>query len=295
VSYEFIRFEVEDGIAVLTMNRPEVLNAMHPPMMNEMIAAFDEADANEDVRAIIVTGEGRGFCGGADLSGGADIFDKGSKADSPMREDGTFDYSKESARDGGGKLALRIYNCLKPVIAAVNGPAVGIGASMILPMDIRLASEKAKLGFVYARRGIVFECCSSWFLPRVVGVSRALEWSFSGRVMPAQELKDGGLVRDVLPPDELMPKAREIAREIVEYTSPVSVALMRQMVWKGLGMAHPMEAHRIESRGICTRGKSADAKEGVQSFVEKRAPHFPGKVSTDMPDYFPWWEEPEYS
>lgn len=294
MGYEFIRLETKDAVATLTLNRPEVLNAMHTPMMDEIISAFDLTDADDAVRAVIVTGEGRGFCGGADLSKGADIFDKNTKADSPLREDGTFDYTKESARDGGGKLAIRLFNSLKPIIAAVNGPAVGIGASMILPMDIRIASDKAKLGFVYARRGIVYECCSSWFLPRIVGISRALEWSFSGRVMPAEELKAGGLFRDVLPADQLLPAARAIADEIAAYASPVSIALMRQMAWRGLGMAHPMEAHRVESRGICTRGKSADAKEGVQSFVEKRVPHFPGKVSTDMPDYFPWWEEPKY-
>lgn len=294
MKYETILYDVEDGIATVTLNRPDVLNAMNPQMTDELIAVFDETDKDDAVRAVIVTGAGRGFCGGADLSKGASIFDKNSRADSPMREDGTFDYSKESARDGGGKLALRIFQSLKPVIAAVNGPAVGVGASMILPMDIRLASDTAKVGFVYARRGIVFECCSSYFLPRIVGISRTLEWAFSGRVMMAEELKAGGLFRDVLAPDQLIPAARAIAREIAEYTSPVSVALMRQMAWRGLSMEHPMEAHRVESRGICTRGKSADAKEGVQSFIEKRPPHFPGKVSTDMPDYFPWWEEPKY-
>jgi enoyl-CoA hydratase/carnithine racemase len=212
-----------------------------------------------------------------------------------MREDGSFDYSKESARDGGGRLALRIFRSLKPVIAAVNGAAVGIGASMLLPMDIRLAGENARVGFVYARRGIVYECCSSYFLPRIVGISRALEWSYSGRVMPAAELKSGGLVRDVVPADQLLPAAYALAREITDYTAPVSVALMRQMLWRGQAMQHPMDAHKVESRGICSRGRSADAKEGVQSFVEKRAPKFPGVVSKDMPDFFPWWEEPTYS
>ena len=295
VTFETILYEIEDGIATVTLNRPEVFNAMSPQMMQELIDAFDLTDADDDVRAVIITGAGRGFCGGADLSNGASVFDKNSRADSPMREDGTFDYSKESARDGGGKLALRIFDSLKPVIAAVNGPAVGIGASMILPMDIRIASDTAKIGFVYARRGIVFECCSSYFLPRVVGIARTMEWSLSGRVMPAEEAKAGGLFRDVLPREELLPAARAIAREIADTTAPVSVALMRQMAWRGLSMDHPMEAHRIESRGICTRGKSPDAKEGVQSFVEKRLPNFSGKVSTDMPDYFPWWEERKYS
>ncbi|MGB8364210.1 MAG: crotonase/enoyl-CoA hydratase family protein [Rhizomicrobium sp.] len=300
LNYETILCEVADGIATVTLNRPEVFNAMSPQMMNELMSVFDETDRDDRVRAVVVTGAGKGFCGGADITKGAGAFDKdknGSKTetDSPFRPDGTFDYSRESARDGGGKLALRIFGSLKPVIGAINGAAVGIGASMLLPMDIRVASEKARLGFVYARRGIVFECCSSWFLPRIVGISRALEWSFSGRVMPAQELKEGGLVRDVVPHEQLLPAAYAIAREIGDNTAPVSIALMRQMAWRSLGMAHPMDAHRIESRGICTRGRSADAKEGVQSFLEKRAPHFPCTVSKDMPDYFPWWEEPAYS
>ncbi|MBB4155094.1 enoyl-CoA hydratase/carnithine racemase [Sphingomonas jinjuensis] len=295
MTYQFIRFEVSDQIATVTLDRPDVMNAMHRPMIAELIRAFDQSDADDAVRAVIVTGAGRAFCAGADLSKGTDEFEKSALSNSARRPDGSFDYSAEAARDGGGSLALRIYNSRKPIIAAINGAAVGIGASMTLPMDVRLASENAKLGFVYARRGIVHECCSSFFLPRVVGISRALEWSMSGRVMPALELKDGGLVRDVLSPDELLPAARAIAAEIAGHTAPVSIALMRQMLWRGLEMSHPMEAHRVESRGILTRGRSADAKEGVASFVEKRAPHFPQNVTTDMPDYFPWWEEPRYS
>lgn len=300
MSYETIRYEVKDGIATVTLNRPEVFNAMNPAMMNELIAVFDETDQDDSVRVVVVTGEGKGFCGGADLSKGADIFDKdknGSvvKEDSPIRADGTFDYSHAAARDGGGKLALRIFDSLKPVIGAINGAGVGVGASMLLPMDIRIASEKGRLGFVYARRGIVYECCSSWFLPRLVGIAKTLEWSFSGRVLSAEELKAGGLVSEIVTPDQLLPRAYEIAREIADNTAPVSIALMRQMAWRSLGMAHPMDAHRIESRGICTRGRSADAKEGVKSFVEKRLPDFPCSVSEDMPDYFPWWEEPSYS
>ena len=299
MNYETIRYQVENGIATVTLNRPEVFNAMNSLMMNELIALFDETDRDDAVRVVVVTGEGKGFCGGADLSKGADIFDKdkngSAEKDTPIRADGTFDYSKESARDGGGRLALRIFNSLKPVIGAINGAGVGIGASMLLPMDIRIASEKARLGFVYARRGIVFECCSSWFLPRIVGITKALEWSYSGRVMPADELKAGGLVSEVVAHEQLLPRAYEIAREIADNTAPVSVALMRQMAWRSLGMSHPMEAHRIESRGICTRGRSSDAKEGVQSFMEKRLPEFACTVSGDMPDYFPWWDEPTYS
>jgi len=299
LSYETIRYEVQNGIATVTMNRPEVFNAMNTPMMLELIDAFDQSDADDAVRVVVVTGEGRGFCGGADLSKGADIFDKKTSGVDTKGEainpDGSFNYSAEGARDGGGKLALRIFNSLKPVIAAINGAGVGVGASMTLPMDIRIASEKGRLGFVYARRGIVFECCSSWFLPRIVGIAKTLEWSMSGRVLSAQEMKDGGLVSEIVPPEQLLPRAYEIAREIADNTAPVSIALMRQMAWRSLGWDHPMEGHRIESRGICTRGRSPDAKEGVKSFVEKRLPNFECTVSKDMPDYFPWWEEPKYS
>jgi len=296
MDFEFILYDVVDHVATVTLNRPDALNAMHTPLRLEIMRALDLADQDDDVRAVIVTGAGKAFCAGADLSKGTSIFDKNrDPSKSAMRPDGTFDYSSELARDGGGVLALRIFRCLKPVIAAVNGVAVGVGASMILPMDIRIASDKARIGFVYARRGIVHECCSSYFLPRVVGISRALEWSYSGRVMPAEEVKAGGLVRDVVPADRLMTAAREIAHEISVNTAPVSIALMRQMLWQGQAMRHPMEAHRIESRGISTRGRSRDVKEGVQSFLDKRPAQFPDKVSTDMPDYFPWWEEPKYS
>jgi enoyl-CoA hydratase/carnithine racemase len=285
-----------DAIATITLNRPEVFNAFNGVLREEVMAALDLADADDNVGAIIVTGAGKAFCGGADVSKGASIFDKNDKpGGSAMRADGTFDYSHPAARDGGGVMALRFFNCLKPVIGAINGAAAGVGASMTLPMDIRIGNEKARMGFVYARRGIVYECCSSWFLPRIVGISRALQWSFSGRIVPAQELLDTGLLSEIVPEDRLLPRAREIAREIIDNTSPVSIALMRQMLWRGLGISHPMEAHQIESRGICARGRSPDAKEGVRSFLEKRAPDFHGKVSTDMPDYFPWWQEPAYS
>lgn len=297
---ENILYEVRDGIATITLNRPDVFNAMSLVMMQELIDLFDETDRDDNVRVVVVTGAGKAFCGGADLSKGAAVFDKDKKvegrgASGARRPDGSFDYSAEAARDGGGKLALRIFASLKPVIGAINGAGVGIGASMLLPMDIRLASEKGRLGFVYARRGIVFECCSSWFLPRIVGIAKTLELSFSGRILTADELKEVGLVSRVVPPDELLPAAYEIAREIADNTAPVSVALMRQMAWRSLGLDHPMAAHRIESRGICTRGASADAKEGVASFLEKRLPNFPCTVSDDMPDYFPWWDEPQYS
>ncbi|GGZ11125.1 crotonase/enoyl-CoA hydratase family protein [Novosphingobium colocasiae] len=296
--FEHILYEVVDGVATLTLNRPDVFNAMGAAMLDEILTALDLVDADDGVGAVIITGAGKGFCGGADLSRGKAAFDKegdGKQTPSvPVLADGSIDYSTEAARDGGGRLALRIFASLKPVIGAINGAGVGIGASMLLPMDIRICSDKGRLGFVYARRGIVFECCSSWFLPRVVGIAKALELSLSGRILSAAELKEVGLVSEVTSAEDLLPRAREIALEIVRNTAPVSVALMRQMAWRSLGMAHPMEAHRIESRGIRTRAASPDAKEGVTSFVEKRAPQFPCRVSTDMPDYFPWWEDPAY-
>lgn len=295
MGFETILYEVNDNIATITLNRPEVLNAMGGGMREELIAAFDLTDGDDDVRAVVVTGAGKAFCGGADFSKGAAVFDKNrDPAHSPVRPDGSIDYSNPLSRDGGGLVALRIFRSLKPVIPAINGAAAGVGASMTLPMDIRIGSEKARMGFVYARRGIVHECCSSWFLPRAVGINKALEWSFSGRIIPADELKAAGLLSQVVPPEELLPAAYAIGREIAENTAPVSIALMRQMLWRGLGMPDPMDAHRIESRGISTRGRTPDAKEGVKSFLERRLPAFECKVSSDMPDFYPWWEEPVY-
>ncbi len=297
MNYETIRVEVADHIQTITLHRPEKLNAFTTQMMNEMIAAFDESDRNDDVRVVIVTGAGRAFCAGADLSAGARTFELSERKDRAQPKtgaDGRPDYSDEAIRDGGGRVTLRIFKSMKPVIAAINGPAVGIGATMTLPMDIRLASSEARVGFVFARRGIVMEAASSWFLPRLVGPQQALEWIYSGRVFNADEALRGRLVSKVLPPDELLPEARRIAREIVDNTSPVAVALMRQMVWRMLGADDPMEAHKIDSRGIFERGRSADVREGVTSFLEKRPPNFPDKVSKDMPAYFPWWQERGY-
>ena len=289
MAFETIRYEVDAGILTLTLNRPDRLNAFNGVMMQEMITAFDQADADDAVRAIIVTGEGRGFCAGADLEKGGDTFNYDERDD---RAGGSA--SGTAPRDGGGLLTLRIFECLKPVIAAVNGPAVGVGVTMQLPMDIRIASENARFGFVFARRGIVPEACSSWFLPRVVGISQALEWTYSGRVFPAAEALAGGLVKEVLPADQLLPRARAIAAEIAENTSAVSVALTRQMMWRMLGADHPMEAHKIDSRAIYALGQTADAKEGVMSFLEKRPPEFPGRPSQDMPGFFPWDDERHY-
>src|SRR6478609_1331815 len=251
MAYETLLYEVSDHVLTITLNRPDRLNAFTGTMMNELIAAFDAADADDDVRAIIVTGAGRAFCAGADLSQGAKTFDFAARADrpdkqgAPQRPDGGIAYSHESVRDGGGRLSLRIFECMKPVIAAINGPAVGVGATMLLPMDIRIASEDARFGFVFARRGITPEACSSWFLPRVVGISQALEWTCTGRIFSAQEALAGRLVKQLYKPDELLPAARALAREIADNTAPVSLAITRQMMWRMLGADHPMEAHRI--------------------------------------------------
>lgn len=292
MSYETIRYAVEEGIATITLHRPEKLNAFTEKMMAEVIDALDRVDADDAVRVVIFTGEGRAFCAGADLSEGTNAFVFEGDV---VQGDGSLNYGVDAARDGGGRVTLRIFQCLKPVIAAINGPAVGIGATMTLPMDIRLASDTARMGFVFARRGIVNEAASAWFLPRVVGVSQAMEWCATGRVFDAAEAKAGGLVRSLHAPEDLLPAAQALAREIADNTAPVSVALIRQMVWRGLGMSHPMEAHRVDSRGILSRGRSGDVAEGVTAFLEKRPARFPDKVSTDMPDYFPWWDEPAYS
>lgn len=293
MTYNTIRYEVEDGVALITLSRPDKLNAFTPEMMREMIDAVDRTDADDAVRAVIFTGEGRAYCAGADLSAGTRGFVDESQQ-SLMNTDGSVNYSSEAARDGGGLLTLRLFESRKPLIGAINGAAVGIGVTMTLPMDIRLASEAARFGFVFTRRGIVPEAASSWFLPRVVGVSKALEWCYSGRVFDAQEALDGGLVRSIHAPEDLLPAARAIAREIVENTAPVSVALTRQMLWRGLGQSHPMEAHRIDSRAILSRTASADAAEGVASFLEKRPAAYPDAVSKDMPDFYPWWDDQPY-
>ena len=298
--YETILYDVEDGILTITLNRPDKLNAFTVTMMNELIEAFDRADADDAVRAVIVTGAGRAFCAGADLSAGGKTFDFEARSDRPDKQgtpvlpDGQPDLGHESVRDGGGRVSLRIFECLKPVIAAVNGPAVGVGVTMQLPMDIRLASDTARFGFVFARRGITPEACSSWFLPRIVGVSKALEWAYTGRVFSAQEALAGGLVSAVHAPDALLPAARALAREIADNSAPVSVALTRQMIWRMAGADHPMEAHKVDSRAIWARGRADDAKEGVSAFLEKRPAAFRNQVSTDMPSFFPWWKPRSY-
>jgi enoyl-CoA hydratase/carnithine racemase len=292
--YETIRYAVDKGVATLTLNRPDKLNAFTPQMMSEIIKALDVADADDAVRAVIVTGEGRAFCAGADLSGGAEAFDVSEAMGSPVRADGTIDYAHESARDLAGLLTLRLFKCLKPVLAAVNGPAVGVGATMLLAMDVRMASVDARFGFVFARRGLVPEGAAAFFLPRIVGISQALEWCCTGRVFSAAEALAGGLVSKLCAADELLPAVERLAREIADNSAPVSVALTRQMMWRGLGQDDPMEAHKIDSRAIVSRSRSADVAEGVASFLEKRPALFPDRVSNDMPDYFPWWVERSY-
>jgi enoyl-CoA hydratase/carnithine racemase len=285
MEFEQILYEVDDHVLTITLNRPDRLNAFTPTMGRELIEALDAADADDDVRAIVVTGAGRGFCAGADLEAGGSTFDWSERHAA----------GEEVPRDGGGRISLRLFDCVKPVIAAINGPAVGVGITMTLPMDVRLAAEGAKIGFVFARRGIVPEACSSWFLPRLVGISKAMEWVATGRVFDASEALAGGLVRSVHAPDDVLGAARDLAREIADNSAPVSVALARRMLWTMLGAPHPMEAHRADSRAMFARGRSADAVEGVTSFLEKRPAHFGDRVSDGLPDVLPWLEEPAFS
>ncbi|MEM7780126.1 MAG: crotonase/enoyl-CoA hydratase family protein [Pseudomonadota bacterium] len=283
-----ILVEKADGIATITLNRPEKMNAYTRTMGAEIISAMDDIDADDDVRAVIFTGSGeRAFCAGADLTpdDGGQIFSDGAEVKS---------LSDERVRDGGGRLTLRLFESQKPLISACNGVAVGVGATMQLAMDIRLASSTARYGFVFARRGIVPEAASSWFLPRIVGISQALEWCYSGRVFDAEEAKEGGLVRSIHAPDELLFRAGELAREIADNTSAVSVAMTRAMMWRMMNADHPMEAHKIDSRAIYRLSRGKDAAEGIASFLEKRKPMYPGKVSEDMPDFYPWWEARAY-
>ena len=283
MGFEHIRYEVNDRVCTITLHRPDKLNAVTRPMLGELVAAFDHADADDTVRAVIVTGAGRAFCAGADLSGGARTFDRASRGD------------EGEHRDGGGIVSLRVYDMKKPVIAAINGPAVGFGITMTLPMDVRIASSDARMGFVFARRGVVPEACSTWFLPRLVGISRAAEWVYTGRVFGAEEARESGLVGRVVEPSRLMPEARALALEIARNTGAVSVALSRQLLWRMLGADHPMDAHRLDSRCMDWTGRSADAREGVSAFLEKRPPRFTLRPSADMPPFYPWWTDRSFS
>src|SRR4051812_23060051 len=276
MDFETLRYDLADGVLTITLHRPERLNAFTATMARELIDVFDRADADDDVRAVIVTGAGRAFCAGADLAAGGSTFDWRDR----VAQEG------DVPRDGGGLVTLRIFDCVKPVIGAINGAAVGVGATMTLPMDIRLAADGARIGFVFARRGIVPEACSSWFLPRIVGISQAMEWVSTGRVFDAQEALAGGLVRSVHAPGDLLPAAHAIAREIADHTAPVSVALARRLLWRMLGAERPVAAHRADSRAMFSRGQSADAREGVQSFLDKRPASFSDRVSDGLPDVF---------
>lgn len=289
-TFQTLAYDLSEGIATITLNRPDRLNAFTAGMRDELVAAFDATDADDAVRAVIVTGAGRAFCAGADLSAGGQTFDYARRADAAREEQRVGDVY----RDGGGRVTLRIFRSLKPVIAAVNGAAVGIGMTMQLPMDLRLASTEARFGFVFARRGIVPEAASSWFLPRLVGLQTAAEWCYSGRLVGADEALQRGLVRSVHAPGELLDAARALAREIAGNSSPVSVAMTRQMLWRMAGAEHPMVAHRLDSRAIQARGRSGDAREGVSAFLEKRKAVWPDRVSSDMPDFFDWRSEPPW-
>ena len=284
-TYEHIELKIADGIATIWMNRPDKMNAFTELMRYEIIDALDHTDADDDGRAVIFTGRGRAFCAGADLSSGEGTFSRGGS--DIMGRNGV-------PRDGGGTVSLRIYDSKKPVIGAINGAAVGVGVTMTLPMDIRLASTAAKFGFVFSRRGIVPEAASSWFLPRLVGISQAMEWVASGEVFPAEEAMAGGLVRSVHEPDDLLPAAYALARRLTESSSAVSIAVARKMMWRMLGADHPMAAHKVDSRGILERGRSEDVKEGINSFFEKRAPQFPDKVSDGLGTIFSDWDDPTY-
>ena len=300
--YEQIKTEIDtDGIFTITLHRPKVMNAFTARMMHELIDAFDKADADDNVRAIVVTGDGeRAFCAGADLSEGGRTFDYSARQDaaakrSAIREDGSIDWSADEVRDGGGRVSLRIFESIKPVIAAVNGAAVGVGATMQLPMDIRIAEDHARFGFVFARRGITPEACSSWFLPRLVGISKALQWCYAGNIFGAEEALAAGLISEIVPKGKGLERAKEIAREMTQHSAPVSVALSRQMLWRMLGADHPMEAHKVDSRAIYGIGRLPDAKEGVVSFLEKRPAQFSNSPARDIPDFYPWWDEREFS
>jgi enoyl-CoA hydratase/carnithine racemase len=283
MEYTQIELTVSNAVATITLDRPERLNAFTGTMMNELIDACDRIDADPEVRVAVITGRGRGFCAGADLESGADTFNYAENDD-----------LAPAHRDGGGQAALRFYSLTKPIIAAINGPAVGVGATMTLPMDIRLASTHARFGFVFGKRGIVIDGCASWFLPRIVGISTAMEWCSTGRVMPASDALAAGLIRSIHEPDRLLPAAYELAEEIASSVAPVSASLMRSMLWRMLSAEHPMDAHRIESKLIAERGASDDAREGIESFLEKRAARYALKVPNDLPPDWKWWTEPTF-
>lgn len=282
--FESLKTSLKNKILTVSFDRPDKMNTFSGQMLKDILEVLDAAEKNDEIRAVIFTGSGKAFCAGADLSSGEDTFDMSDKGKSQV----------EVKRDTGGILTLRLFDFKKPLIAAINGAAVGVGVTMTLPMDVRICSDEAKFGFVFAKRGIVPEACSSWFLPRIVGISNALQWCLSGKIFMPEEALIKGLVTEITPADKLLERAEEIAADFVEATSSLSVTLIRQMLWKMLGADHPMEAHKIDSRGVYSLGKTGEATEGVMSFLEKREPNFPGKVSKDLPEFYPWWEEKEF-
>ena len=285
MNFDTITCTTSENILTITLNRPEKMNAVTPQMRQELISAFGAADLDPDVRVIVVTGSGKAYCAGADVSGGSKTFDPQARGWSDTVED---------FRDGGGQITLEIFKSTKPVIGAINGVAAGLGATMLLPMDILLASDSARFGFVFARRGIVPEACATWFLPKRVGISTAAEWCFTGRLVSAAEAREAGLVRSIHAPDELLPAAYELAREIADNAAPVAVGMIRQMLWRFVGSDHPMDAHRVDSSINFSLGQSADVAEGINAFLEKRSPTFPGRLPQDAPQAYPWWREPAF-
>lgn len=283
IDFDAILYEVEDRILTITLNRPDRLNAFNGQMMNDLLKAFDLSDADDDVAVVIMTGAGRGFCAGADLESGGSTWEGHEEA-----------LSKTKRGDGGGEVTRRIYDSLKPVIVAFNGPAVGVGMTMTLSADVRIAAPNTKMGFVFAARGIIPEGCSSYFLPRLVGISKALEWCYSAEIFRSEEALDAGLLRSIHAPEDLMSTAREIAHKFIDNSSAVSRTVLRHMLWRMMGASDPIEAHRVDTDGINALGTSADAKEGIDAFLEKRQANFPGKVSKDLPEFFPWWEKEEF-
>jgi enoyl-CoA hydratase/carnithine racemase len=285
MQFETLRYDVDGRILTITLNRPDRMNAFTGRMCEELIAAFDQADADDTVKVVIVTGAGRAFCAGSDLERGGDTWGKHAEHLAQQAQ------AERYVGDGGGRVTRRIFDFNKPVIAAINGAAVGVGITMTLAMDIRLCVPNAKLGFVFAGRGILPEACSSWFLPRLVGISKALEWCYSARVFKSEEGLQAGLIRSLHEPQDLLPAARGLAQEFIDNGSAVSIAMVRQMMWRMLGASHPIDAHEVDTAGIAVLGRSDDAREGISAFLEKRQANFTNRVSTDMPPFYPWWQD----
>ncbi len=283
-NYETLDATRDKKVLTIQFTRPEKMNTFSGQMLKDILEVLDDAEKDDEVRAVIFTGSGKAFCAGADLSSGEDTFNMSDR----QKKD------QNVQRDTGGVLTLRLFDFKKPLIAAINGAAVGVGVTMTLPMDIRICSDRAKFGFVFAKRGIVPEACSSWFLPKIVGISNALQWCLSGKIFQPTEALEKGLITEITSEEDLLKRAKEIASDFVDSTSSLSVTLIRQMLWKMLGADHPMEAHKVDSRGVYFLGKTGEASEGVLSFLEKRDPNFPGKVSKDLPEFYPWWTEKDF-